>query len=217
MHYNPYFIYSIFAVAFAGAISYWRKFEEIKEQRSLAYEYQNKFIGLADYYAQSSRLNDDYTWLVQNAFIVQRRMGSMGRMHVRQPFENKYIPNYEIIVNALSKFRSGIVHEAEIGYADDALLRYLKHMDELFEQAEKNLKNPFLWLRQGFRYIVALPVYLLDWFGLLSNSAAKRIVNNSSFQFLSNLTAFVTFVSSVVTIVVGYDQTIAFIKRFLAH
>ena len=217
MDQNFYIIAVLFASAFAGAISCWRKFEEAKERRSLAYEFQNKFIDLANYYENNRQLSGDYTWLVQNAVTIQRRLGGFGQIHFRQPFENKYIPNYEIVTNTLSKFRSGIVHEAEIGYADDALLRYLKYTDEVFEQAEKNLKNPFLWLRQGFRYIISFPLYLLGWFGLISNDATRRIVNNNGFNFFSNLAAFIAFISGIVTIIAGYDQSIAFINRILHH
>jgi hypothetical protein len=51
----------------------------------------------------------------------------------------------------------------------------------------------------------------LNWCGIISNRIVNSIKDSLIFKVISGLIALVTLVSGLVTIVVGYDQTVKFI------
>jgi len=77
------------------------------------------------------------------------------------------------------------------------------------------LKNPLIWFREGFREILSVPIFILSWFGIISNRTLNSIKNSLIYKVISGFIALVTLISGIVTIVVGYDQTIEFINRIL--
>ena len=98
---------------------------------------------------------------------------------------------------------------------DDCLLRYLGHLEELLKDTQKNLRNPIIWFREGFKEIISIPIFLLNWFGIISNKRLSTIKTSVFYKIITGLIALVTLVSGIVTIVVGYDQTIEFIKNMV--
>jgi len=72
-----------------------------------------------------------------------------------------------------------------------------------------------VWFREGFREILSVPIFILSWFGIISNRTVNSIKDSLIYKVISGLIALVTLISGVVTIVVGYDQTLEFVKRLI--
>lgn len=214
MHYGLLFT-SFFSLFIIGFISLWRVNNKVKGRRDFTNEYREEFIKFCNDYMQTSQAGSEYVWLLQNSTTIQRQMGRFGTMTFKPPFANYQYTNYPLLINTIPKFRDGSIHQAEIGFVDDSLLRYLKKLDDLVNLAEKDLHNPVIWFRQGIRLVLGLPFYLLDWFGLIDSGTTERLIGNSFFKFISNFSAFITFISGLITIAVGWDQTLIFIKKLL--
>ena len=52
-----------------------------------------------------------------------------------------------------------------ISRVDDVLLAFVSAINNLTDEKKKDLKNPLIWLREGVRFIVTIPISLLYWSG----------------------------------------------------
>ncbi|GAB6928875.1 hypothetical protein JCM10914A_28580 [Paenibacillus sp. JCM 10914] len=87
---------------------------------------------------------------------------------------------------------------------DDMLLTFIGAADNWVNEAQKELKNPLIWLREGVRFVVTSPVSLMYWSGLIRYRTYNTLSNNFLVKLLSFLIGVIGFVSSIVTIVTGY-------------
>lgn len=156
---------------------------------------------------------EKYVWLTKNANKMQVMLGQTGLMEYVGPFQRYKVSGYSIVLNTLPKFRDKSITEFDVNSVDDCLLRYIGIAEELKSEKQKQLKNPILWLKQGFKELFALPIYVVNWFGIIPDRAVGKITSNLFFNILVGIGAFVTFISGLVTIIQGKEQTIGFIKE----
>ncbi|PYI49942.1 hypothetical protein DLM86_31460, partial [Paenibacillus flagellatus] len=88
---------------------------------------------------------------------------------------------------------------------DEVLLRYLGVLDKRYKHAVNNIKNPFIWLREGVQFFVQLPISVLYWSGLIRYATYNFLTRNFLVKLLNLLIIIIGLVSSVVTIVTGYN------------
>lgn len=216
---------SILFVFILGFVQTYNKHSRIVKKINFSDEYRNKFIEFANKYFKSydswSRSGkfdgEQYVWLTMNVSKIQDYVGSFGVMTYRPAFQNYMINQYQIIVNTIPKFREGQVESSEVGAVDDCLLRFIGYLEEIRLDALKNLKNPIVWFREGFRDILSIPIFILSWFGIISNRTVNYIKDSLIYRVFSGLIAMVTLISGVVTIIVGYDQTLKFVSKILTE
>jgi hypothetical protein len=218
-------IASILFVLFVGFFQIFNKHLNIAKKRNFSEEYRNKFLEFSNRYfetynrwTRSGKFDgDQYMWLTMNVSKIQDYVGNFGVMTYRPAFENYLINKYQIIINTIPKFREGRVHSSEVGAVDDCLLRFIGYLEEIRLETLKHLKNPIIWFREGFREILSIPILILSWFGIISNRTVDYIKNSLVYKVFAGLTAMVTFISCIVTIIVGYDQTLKFISEILTE
>lgn len=216
-------IVGILIVFVVGFIDVYKRHSRIVEKIDFAGEYRNKFVELANKYFQdydrfsrSGTLDNElYVWLTLNVSKMQSNVGTFGVMSYKPAFQNYMINNYQIIINTLPKFREGQVQNFDVGSVDDCLLRYIGYLEDYKKETEKNVKNPIVWFREGFKEIISIPLFILSSFGIFSRRTVDSIMDSVIFKILAGLIALVTLVSGLVTIVVGYDQTVKFIFGLL--
>jgi hypothetical protein len=214
-------ILGILTVFIIGLVQVYNRHYRVVKKIDFAEEYRNKFIDFANKYFETyhrySRSGDFdrelYVWLTMNVSKIQSNLGMFGIMDYIAPFQTHRFPNYQIVVNTLPKFRDGTVKEFDVNIVDDCLLRYIGYLDEYCLETQMNLKNPIIWFREGFREVLSIPIFILNWFGIISNKTVNSIKDSLIYKVLSGLIALVTIISGLVTIVVGYDQTLKFINR----
>lgn len=216
-------IFSILTVVVIGFALVYNRHSRVIKKIEFAGEYRKKFVEFANKYFKTydrwSRSGDFdgelYVWLTMNVSKIQSYVGSFGEMTYKPAFQNYMINNYQIIINTIPKFREGQVENFDVGAVDDCLLRYIGHLEEYSKDTRKNLRNPIVWFREGFKEIMSIPIFILSWFGIISNRTVSSIKNSLIYKVISGLIALVTLVSGIVTIIVGYDQTREFIKKII--
>lgn len=66
---------------------------------------------------------------------------------------------------------------------------------------------------EGIRWIVGLPVDVLQWAGLYSTGRSRKIKASVIFKAISNFIVFIGLISSIVTIVLGWDEFLEIINN----
>ncbi|HMR82040.1 MAG TPA: hypothetical protein PKE30_02875 [Niabella sp.] len=212
-------ILMVFIIGFIQAIN---RHSRVVKKIEFASEYRKRFIEFANSYSENydrwSRSGnfdgEQYVWLTMNVSKMQSYLGTFGVMDYIAPFQTYTISNYQIIINTVPKFRDGSVKDFDIHSVDDCLLRYIGYLDDFGKGTQKNLRNPIIWFREGVKEILSVPIFIFNWFGIISTRTVHSIKDSLIYKVISGLIALVTLVSGIVTIVVGYDQTVEFIKRF---
>lgn len=216
-------ISGILTVFIIGFVQVYNRHSRVVKKIDFAGEYRNKFIEFAIKYFKKhgsynrSRKNDSelYLWLTMNVSKIQSSLGTFGLMDYIAPFQTYRVSNYQIVINTIPKFRDGTVKDFDVNSVDDSLLRYIGYLEDCRQDTQKNLRNPIVWFREGFREVLSIPIFILNWFGIISNRKVNSIKDSLIYKVISGLIALVTLLSGLVTIVVGYDQTIKFINELL--
>jgi hypothetical protein len=216
-------ILDILTVFIIGFVQVYNRHSRVVKKIDFAEEYRNKFIEFSNKYFETydrwSRADDFdgqlYVWLTINVSKIQGNLGPFGIMDYIAPFQTYSVSNYQIVINTIPKFRDGTIKDFDVNSVDDCLLRYIGYLKEYYQDTQKNLRNPIVWFREGFREVLSIPIFILNWFGIISNRTVNSIKDSLIYKVISGLIALVTLVSGLVTIVVGYDQTLEFVNRLL--
>ncbi|MAD98616.1 MAG: hypothetical protein CMB99_14935 [Flavobacteriaceae bacterium] len=211
------------AVVIIGFIQIFNKHSQILKRIDFAGEYRNKFVEFSNkYFKTRNPMNrkgdldgDLYVWLTMNVSKIQNHLGSFGIISYKPAFQNYIINNYPVIINTIPKFRDGNVDNLDVGSVDDCLLRYIGNLEEILIDLKRNFSNPIIWFREGFREVFSIPIFILNWFGVISTRTLNSIKESLIYKIISGLIALVTLVSGVVTIIVGYNETLKFINSML--
>jgi hypothetical protein len=216
-------ILGILTVFIIGFVQVYNRHSRVVKKIDFAGEYRKKFVEFANKYFQTyDRYNRSgdfdgelYIWLTMNVSKIQSNLGTFGVMDYIAPFQTYRVSNYQIVINTIPKFRDGTVKDFDVNSVDDCLLRYIGYLEEYSQDTQKNLRNPIVWFREGFREVLSIPIFILNWFGIISNRTVNSIKDSLIYKVIAGLIALVTLVSGLVTIVVGYDQTLEFVNRLL--
>jgi hypothetical protein len=188
------------------------------EYRNKFAEFSNKYFKDYDRWSQSGEFDGElYVWLTMNVNKMQEYLGTFGVVEYLAPFQTYKVSNYQVVINTLPLFRDGKVKSFDVNSVDDCLLRYIGFLDNIQNENFKNIKNPVIWFREGIREILSIPIFLLSWFGIISNRAVDSIKNSLLFKLVAGLISLVTFISGLVTIIVGKDLTLEFIQNLLKN
>lgn len=173
----------------------------------------NYFYETYDKYERRGNIQSEkYTWLTKNANKMQILLDKTGIITYVDPSRNYSVPNYHLIINILPKFRQDSLHYNEVVMVEDSLIRYNGILEEWLELHLKELNNPFHWFKYGFKEFFGLPLYIINWFGIISDKTVTNITSNIIFKVLSGVGGLVTFISGIVTILQGKDQMFKFIE-----
>ncbi len=212
---NPTLLIAIclIAILIIGVVKVYLGYRELKQRRDFVVEYANKFSEFAKKPGFDEEL---YFWLTHNSVAIQGELGQYGKIDYKPPAANYVIQNYQVIVNLLPELRrektggyaftSARIYQEEVSICLDTLVRYLGVIDKRLGEALSEARNPFIWLREGVQTILLIPAFVLRWLGLISSSTISRLSKNIIFRLLSGLVAFVTLVSGLVTIAVGWEE-----------
>ena len=171
---------------------------------------------------------DAHQWLLAHSTKMQNLSGGFGVFSLYQPaYSDLVYRNFQIFANLIPEIRN-IYIRAKNDFAssiyvrelrevslsvDDALLRLLGSKEEQHKKAFKDFKNPFMWLREGVRWVITLPITFFYWTGIIQYTWYSKLANNAFFKILSAIVAIIGFVSSIVTVVTGYDPFIAILHN----
>lgn len=205
-----------------GFVSYLFKFKNINKKISFALEYRNSFCKYLD-----SKGNDNslYGWLIYRSNKMQNQMGPQGLISKFKPPYTSYIySNYPIILNMIpalnDSLHDSLLYNQSSQYAraiDEALLRYNGSLNDKHEYIYSRLHSPIAWLQEGISQTVGTPIYVLSVFGIISMTTAGRIISSMLFRTTSGLITLIGLVSSVIGLVVGWDDFLLKISMFIKN
>jgi hypothetical protein len=185
-------------------------YRKLKQRRAFVDEYFDKFNQFANTYYMERRINQElYSWLTYKVTRIQSELGDYGVLAAYRPaFANYMLQDYPIIINTLPGMVRGTAYQSDVGTCIESLMRYMGAMDEGLDDFARQLRNPFIWLREGVRFITLLPILILHWSGLVGPSFVRRISNSALIKIISGSIVIVGLISSIVTIVLGWEQFI---------
>lgn len=182
--------------------------------------YRNNFLQFSNSYILGSQNsnsfvldNGAYNWLIMNSVKAQDLLQGWGYMNYKPAYKDYYIKDYPLILNTLPKFRSTDLEMFDLNSVDDSLLRYLGELEVKFRYINQNLFNPIVLFKEGVKEVLSWPILFLVWFGLLNNSTLDSIKHSGIFSFFAGIISLVAFVSGLVTILIGADESIEIIRR----
>lgn len=203
-------------------------FNELLLSLEFTIDYRNKFIELVKELFKAGRVNNTlYIELTENVTKMQIELGSDGIVSMTDNLHRVHIPRYQMLVNFLPKIRSlnqGFINSTSIGQerffeeaqnCEDMFIRHIGKLKETAKIVEKQKFNPLRCFSEGVRFIIWLPTNLLLWLGVISKRRAYKFKYNFIVKFLTASIALIGLISSVITIILGWEQTIEFLQNII--
>ena len=157
------------------------------------------------------------------AFLAEHMGSAMGvyaQIEAKPPFGNLSSKNFSTILQFIPELRRHFADIAQGGYGlgndgaswiyytvDDALIRYIGSLDGATKTNARRLLNPIAWFMEGVERILALPFYVLSWFGLMEPANAGRTERHGFFRAISSVTAVLVVVFIASTLIFGEQRT----------
>ena len=169
---------------------------------------------------KSKKINSkDYEWLMKNVDKAQIYLGEAGLItYIGRGILNR---NNQILlnnmVNVISNFNSpyGFVSSdiEEINVCNSAFLRKIGIYEEIIDNYKYKLFNPFYNLNSAFKFLFRIPISILTAIGLLNEEKEEKIISSVIVKILSGLFSLITIISSIITVIIGWEETISIIKK----
>jgi hypothetical protein len=180
--------------------------------------YRDKFIILVDSILKDKNFNKLlYYELTLDVKAMQSELGNDGvYFHMTDNLKGYSGNNYQLLINFLPELKNS-VYEMEneifrnrliqsIGDSDDMFIRHFGTLNELKKSIFKELKNPFSCFSEGMKTINALPIFILNWFGFLSDNNTMKLRNSWIIKGINLILIIISLISAIITIVLGWDE-----------
>ena len=187
-------------------------------------DFNNTFFDFANEVFATGRMNGEkYNAVMMDVDKIQEELGMDGVLNeFVDPLRGIRGSNYQLFMNIMPEIRTALSCRANsimderinqlMGLCEDALRRHIGNLDRAIAQEKKGLWNPITCMGEAIRWIVGLPVDVLQWAGLCSTGRSRKIKSGVIFKAISNLIVFLGLISSIVTIVLGWDEFLKIIS-----
>jgi len=170
--------------------------------------------------------SDNYSWLLQHSYEMQANMGELGIMgQFHAAYSRQVVNNWPIVINSLPAMRRSLSRDFgseqefnEYGaLLQEAILRYIGPLEGAERESKSRLRNPVIWFRYGIQWLLLFPFIVLRWLGLHRIPEQAALGDNPFFRFLSASASVIAFLSSLVTIIVGWDRVAPLLQSLFRH
>ena len=207
----------LLAIGFIRVVA---RIRETKRKKEFAEEFVTRLI---QYVMSEGSDHESYVWLTHRSAKMQSQSGIFGiARSYRPPFEGYVIPNYQIIVNALPELRRSLEDSILSSQArqystmiQECLIRYIGVLDDQLERSGQDRMNPLIWLREGVQLVMVIPVFILNWVGLVTTATVARISDSTLLKMFSGLIALIGLLSAIVSAVIGWEDFVAIVRQVL--
>ena len=197
-------------------------FINLKKKLNFTEDYREKLITLVNTLASTRKLdNAIYYNLTESVIKMQQELGEDG---ILAQFEDKLTgvraTNYQYLINFLPSLRNidfgnSIILEryySAVYYCDDMFVRHIGCLKDCINCTKKSFFNPFLCFSFGVRVVITLPVLITKWFGFMSDSKYTKILQSGFITSLNMIITISGFVSSIISITIGWNDFIKMIS-----
>lgn len=174
-------------------------------------KYCNSYLGKGIHSDEEKRL---YVRLISDAPKAQNLLMDLGFIDYKPGGTWSYIKDYQVLINTVQLLRNPISNE-DFKMLYNILLMHVSRLNELFEKNKKETLNPIILLREGIQFFVTLPISLLFWTGIIKHNTQYKLSNNFFVKFISFLVILIGLISSIFTIVLGWEQFKEFLLNFI--
>lgn len=215
-----YFILMVVGLVITGFIANVINIRTCSNNYNFLVEYRDKFSKfISDLLNKNKYSNKDYEWLMSNSDKVQIILGDAGIISYKDI--SGYYPNYQIVINfineVMSLFSKGLIgtESEKITWCHNAFLRKMGIYDEYIKKEIKRTFNPLYDLTSGIKVILGIPLDILYSIGLISSKNLTKIKDNVLFKILGGIISLLTFLSTIMSIVLGWNDFVNLIKGIL--
>ncbi len=215
-----YFILMVVGLVITGFIANVINIRTCSNNYNFLIEYRDKFSKfISDLLNKNKYSNKDYEWLMSNSDKVQIILGDAGIISYKDI--SGYYPNYQIVINfmneVMSLFSKGLIgtESEKITWCHNAFLRKMGIYDEYIKKEIKRTFNPLYDLTSGIKVILGIPLDILYSIGLISSKNLTKIKDNVLFKILGGIISLLTFLSTIMSIVLGWNDFVNLIKGIL--
>ena len=212
-------IIAIIIIILIGLVSIIFELNRITDKYNFASEYLEKFI---EFVNSKGKKTSEYNWLILKSEKMQSQLGRSGLISYKMAGSHQFIPNYPVILNFIPDIKSELDKNYilsvdnfnyTINQVRECLLRHIGVMEEFKNDKSKEIRNPIIWFREGFKVILILPFSILNQLNLLNDHNYYKIKKSHITKFIASLITLLGFISSIMTISLGYVGFINLIKK----
>lgn len=217
----------ILGILIIGIIKIIFDHRRIMNKINYSVEFTNKYREYCDGVFQENINEELYQWLRLRCSKMQIMMGSYGIAKAYQPqFSNVIHRNHQIIINGLSEIRTRYsiaqTTSSNLAYGglndivrmiDDCIILYIGALEDLEQDKISEMRNPFIWFREGIRFVVLLPISFFHWSGLINYNTYSKISDNFFVKMFTMLVTLIGLISSIIGIIQGYDYLIEIFNK----
>lgn len=212
-------------IIIAGFINKLIELFRLNKRRDFTVQYHNNFVEFSDNIIKNGMVDQKrYQQLMLDTNAITDELGIDGVVsEYFDPMKRMKGRNLQLFLNYMDEVRTfmplfGNVIASErysqyAGLCQDALLRHGGKLDNDIKSIKKALWNPISCFSEGFKWLLGLPVDILMWLGIINPAKERQVKASSVFKIISGFVTIVGFFGSIVSIVVGWDQFIAWIKN----
>lgn len=212
----------LFVVILIGFIDIAIRLYKLNKKSDLAIEYGNKLVEFLSNNNEHIFSTELFSYLNSNSVEMQSIMGEFGILDTLiDPIRGFKYRNYQLIINGVndllmysnSGLNSSVKESGLMIYS--SIEKYIGYTNLERKELIGYLKNPFVWLREGIRLVIEFPIFFLYWTGLIKYSRYSKLKDNIIFRLIKSFFGTLGFISTIITIVTGYEPFINMIKPFI--
>lgn len=203
------------------------RINSLTERINFTIDFHNTFIDLVNYFSEHRNFDTAaYDKYMHDVDAIHLELGRDGMVWMKDNLTGISSSSYQPLANLTEEMRNesvlpsnyitGIRLNNLYGTCDDILRRHLGNLDRMMADEKKQLHNPIVCFGEGVRTILRVPMMLLAWLGLISENSEISFSNSKYFKVLGNIFTFIGFISSIFTIVLGWNDFVLLIKNIIA-
>lgn len=198
---------------------------EYNKRRTFTVEFHKNFISMVNLFTKKGQFEPvSYGVVANDLDAIQIELGPDGIIaEMIDPLKGIKVQNYQIFVNIIHEMReaegaldlqlfSGRLNQM-LGICDEALRRHIGLLGRIIDDKKKLLWNPISCFGDGIRWLIGLPGQLLVWLGIIKPNRMKAVQTNPVFRFFGGLITLIGLVSSVITIMLGWEESLQLLHK----
>lgn len=220
-------IIAVVLLTVSGLIIKFIRINKYVERLEFTIDFNNRFFDFVNsFFAEWKMDNEKYNSVIKDVDKIQQELGLAGVLSsFYDPLKGIQGRNYQLFMNIIPEIRYLLYDRYDsisservqqlVGLCEDSLKRHIGHLERSIEIEKKGLCNPVHCMGEGIRWIVGLPIDILQWVGIYGEITTNKIKSNFVYKLFNNVIIIIGLISSIIGIVLGWDEFIQILENFL--
>ncbi|NLP51273.1 hypothetical protein [Bacillus sp. RO1] len=192
---------------------------KFRKDLDFLHDYNEKYVRYLNSYLRK-RINSEeenklYGELISKSPKAQRLLGGDGLISYKPAGASYMYNNYQILLNTVQSLRNPSLMSEEFSWVNNLLIMKMATYNDIMDEIRSDIKNPFVLLREGVQFFVTLPIMLLYWTGITNYTTSYKWSNNIVVKLLSFGILLLGLISSIITVVLGWEQFKGYLFKWL--